>query len=294
MPRCAEPSCRKWRPGLGTRVAGGVRLNGQWFCSVRCLEPVVAEGLLTIDIPRESAGARPSLRLGALLRFLGAITGPQLRVALDAQRRSGRRLGAELQALGLVNADTIVRALAIQADMSYLTSVDLTLVQRAPGGLPGHTVRALGLVPLEVDQAARRLRVLCTAPAPKAAFRALSALAGWEAEPYLVDDGVWERAMAAYPATGPAAGAMRDLRAVAAHVARTAGERGALTMRRAACPGGVWVRLEDAARVEDLVIAPSLFAGTPTGFQAVAAAPSFAGPRATEREEPCLVASTPR
>jgi hypothetical protein len=264
MPRCAEPSCRTWRPGLGTRVAGGVRLNEQWFCSVRCLEPAVASGLRTIDMPRESAGGRPSLRLGAVLRSLGAITNPQLLAALDAQRRSGRRLGAELQALGLVSADTVVRALAAQADMSYLTGVDLALVRRAPGGLPGHTVRALGLVPFEVDHAGRRLRVLCTAPPPKAAFRALSALAGWEAEPYLVDDALWERAMDAYPAGGTAA--IRDLRAAAAHVARTAGERGAVTMRRAACPGGVWVRLEDAARVEDLVIV----------------------------EESCLVASTPR
>ncbi len=280
MPRCAEPSCRRWRPGLGTRVAGGVRLNERWFCSVRCLEPVVAQGLQTIDMPRESAGARPSLRLGAVLRSRGAITGPQLLVALDAQRRSGRRLGAELQALGLASADVVVRALAAQADMSYLTSVDLALVRRAPGGLPGHTVRALGLVPFEVDHDARRLRVLCTAPPAKAAFRALSALAGWEAEPYLVDDELWDRAMAAYPATGAAAGTMHDLRAAAAHVARTAGERGALTMRRASCPGGLWVRLEDAARIEDLVIA--------------AAVPSFAGPRATEREESCLVASTPR
>lgn len=294
MPRCAEPSCRKWRPGLGARVAGGVRLNGQWFCSVRCLEPVVAQGLQSIDMPRESAGARPSLKLGAVLRSLGAITGPQLMAALEGQRRSGRRLGAELQAQGIVNADTVVRALAAQADMSYLLSVDLALVRRAPGGLPGQTVRALGLVPFEVDQATRRLRVLCTAPAPKAAFRALSALAGWEAEPYLVDDGLWERAMAAYPATGATAGTIRDLRTAAAHVARTAGERGELTMRRAACPGGVWVRLEDAARVEDLVIAPSLIAGTPAGFQGVAGAPSLACPRATEMEESCLVASTPR
>ena len=255
MPRCAEASCRRWRPGLGTRVPGGVRLNGQWFCSVRCLEPAVTVGLQTIDMPRESAGGRPSLRLGAVLRSLGAITAAQLQEALDAQRRSGRRLGAELQAMRMVGPETVVRALAAQADMSYLTSVDLTLIRRAPGGLPGHTVRALGLVPFEVDHAARRLRVLCTAPAPKAAFRALSALAGWEAEPYLVDDTLWEHAMKAYPAAGPA-GAMHDLRAAAAHVARAAGERGALTMRRAVCPGGLWVRLEDAARVEDLVIAP--------------------------------------
>jgi hypothetical protein len=205
-------------------------------------------------MPRESAGSRPSLRLGSVLRSLGAVTGPQLLAALEAQRRSGRRLGAELQAMGVVGPETIVRALAAQADMSYLTSVDLTLIRRAPGGLPGHTVRALGLVPFEVDVHARRLRVLCTAPPPKAAFRALSALAGWEAEPYLVDDTLWMRAMEAYPATSPAGGALSDLRTVVEHVARTASERGALTMRRAACPGGVWVRLEDAARVEDLVI----------------------------------------
>ena len=119
------------------------------------------------------------------------ITQAQLGEALQSQRRSGLRLGAELQRLGYVGSPVVVRALAAQAGMSYLTTVDLALVRRAPGGLSANTVRALGLVPFEADADRRLLHVICTAPPPRAAFRALAGQAGWTAQPYLVDDALW-------------------------------------------------------------------------------------------------------
>jgi hypothetical protein len=273
MPRCGEAACGRWRPALGTRLSGGTQLNGQWYCSPSCLESAVHRGLMGQDEPSAAAGSRGSLRLGAILRHQGAITQEQLTEAVASQRRSGLRLGAELQRLGHVPSHVIVRALAAQAGMSYLTTVDLALVRRAPGGLSANTVRALGLVPFEADSAGRLLHVICTAPPPRAAFRALAAQAGWTAQPYLVDDALWASALAAYPnvdSTSRGVGArLHDVDALTAYVARAATERRAVTMRRAVCPGVLWVRLEDATRIEDLFV--------PTG-----------------EEEPCLVASTPR
>jgi hypothetical protein len=272
MPRCAEATCGRWRPGLGRRLLAGVWLNSRWFCSSACLAPTVRDGLMDATMPQESALARPALRLGAILRHRGAITQEQLVEALAAQRRSGLRLGAQLQTLGMASADVVLAALANQAGLSYLTSVDLSLVRRAPGGLSGATVRALGLVPFEIDAGRRRMHVLCTAPPPKAAFRALMALAGWHVDPYLVADAVWARAVAAYPNDAEverASWAVPDADALAARVAHVAGSRGPVTLRRAACDGLVWVRLEHQASVEDLFLS-------------------------TAKEEPCLVASTPR
>ena len=45
--------------------------------------------------------------------------------------------------------------------------------------MPADTVRALGLVPFELTMCAKRLRVVCAAPVPRAAMRALTKLTGW-------------------------------------------------------------------------------------------------------------------
>src|SRR5690349_17357974 len=175
MPRCADASCVRWRPAFG--VWGGVRLNGTWFCSRSCATAAVRRGLESPPVVGESAGSLPPLRIGALLRHQGAITQAQLDAALASQRKSGLRLGAELQRLGFVSSATLVRALAAQAGVSYLTAVDPARVRRAPGGLSADMVRALGLLPFEAQE--RRLHVICTAPVPRPALRALARLTGW-------------------------------------------------------------------------------------------------------------------
>ena len=102
MPRCADASCVRWRPAFG--VWGGVRLNGTWFCSRACAATAVRRGLESPPAVGESAGSLPPLRIGALLRHQGAITQAQLDEALASQRKSGLRLGAELQRLGFVTS----------------------------------------------------------------------------------------------------------------------------------------------------------------------------------------------
>jgi len=253
MPKCADASCVRWRPALG--VWGGVRLNGVWYCSRACAATAVRRGLESPPLVAESAGALPPLRIGALLRHQGAITAPQLDEALAAQGTSGLRLGAQLQALGFVSSAMLVRALAAQAGISYLTTIDLTRLRRAPGGLSPDMVRALGLLPFEASD--RRLHVLCTAPLPRPALRALSRLTGWTGEPYLVDDQVWERALECY---APAGGGDRhqsevlhDMGIASEHVVAAAVGRDAV-VRYAGCGDFVWVRIEAAARTQDVLI----------------------------------------
>jgi hypothetical protein len=200
----------------------------------------------------------PPLRIGALLRHQGAITQVQLDAALASQRRSGLRLGAELQRLGFVSSATLVRALAAQAGVSYLTSVDPARVRRAPGGLTADMVRALGLLPFEAQD--RRLHVICTAPLPRPALRALARLTGWTAEPYLVDDAVWERAFESY-APGDAGDGHRsevvhDMAAASAHVVAAVAAGRDAVVRYAGCGDFVWVRVESGARTQDVVIQP--------------------------------------
>lgn len=253
MPRCADASCVRWRPAFG--VWGGLRLNGAWFCSRSCAAAAVRRGLESPPVVGESAGALPPLRIGALLRHQGAITQAQLDEALAGQRKSGLRLGAELQRLGYVSSATLVRALAAQAGVSYLTAVDSARVRRAPGGLSVDMVRALGLLPFEAQD--RRLHVLCTAPLPRPALRALARLTGWTAEPYLVDDAVWERALDNYAPDADErhrSDVVRDVDAASGCVvAAAAGGRNAV-VRYAGCGDFVWVRVEGGAKTQDVLI----------------------------------------
>jgi hypothetical protein len=258
-------------------VWGGVRLNGTWFCSRSCAAAAVRRGLESPPAIGESAGALPPLRIGALLRHQGAITQTQLDAALAGQRTSGLRLGAELQRLGFVSGATIVRALAAQAGVSFLMSVDSARVRRAPGGLSADMVRALGLLPFEAEVQERRLRVICTAPLPRPALRALARLTGWTAEPYLVDETVWERALEAYSPEEARSEVAHDVEEASRMVAAAASGRDAV-VRFAGCGDFVWVRVEGGATTQDVLIAgetsPTAQLGSASPAQCLSARPS--------------------
>ena len=263
MPRCADATCGRWRPErLAPRWAAGIRFNGHWYCSRACVENAAREGL---DVPAVAAGsatALPPMKLGVLLRHMGAISEAELDEALRSQQSSGRRLGQELQRLRIVGSEPIVRALAAQSNVSYLTSFDVERVMRGPSWLPAATVRALGLVPFDVDAANRRVKVVCAAPVPRSATGAMLKLTGWTAEPYLVDDEVWQMAMDAYrPAEAVDASdaghahTVSGMAAAAAHIADTAQENRSITMRSANCDRYTWVRVEGPRMVSDLLVA---------------------------------------
>jgi hypothetical protein len=164
-----------------------------------------------------------------------------------------------------VTSATLVRALAAQAGVSYLTTVDLPRVSRAPGGLSLDMVRALGLLPFEAHD--RRLHVICTAPVPRPALRALARLTGWTAEPFLVDDAMWERALDSY---APAADerhqseVVHDLAAASAHVVAAAATSRDAVVRYAGCADFVWVRVEADARTQDVLIQEEPCQAAPT------------------------------
>jgi hypothetical protein len=244
---------------MAPRWAAGIRFNGHWYCSRDCVENAARIGLDEPAIPAASAGALPPLKLGVLLRHLGAISEANLERALEAQKSSGRRLGAELQHLGLVTFEPVLKALAAQGGVSYLASFDVSRVMHGPSWMPAETVRALGLVPFEVDEAQKRLRVVCTAPIPKTAMRALFKLTGWTAEPYLIEDELWQQALRLYRPAPPAEGHFREAVAVngvaaaAARVAESALLDRAVTMRHASCNEYTWVRVEGPRQVSDLL-----------------------------------------
>jgi hypothetical protein len=260
MPRCADVDCGRWRPErLAPRWATGIRFNGHWYCSRTCVEHAAHAGLDSPVVPAAPAGALPPLRLGVLLRHLGAISEQALNSALESQRESGLRLGAELRRREMVGAEPILKALAAQSNVSYLPNFDMRRVVEGPSWLPAETVRALGVVPFDIDDTKRILKVACSAPVPRAALRALLKLTGWNTEPYLVEDDVWETALRTYRPSSmmPSFGESVMVAGVAAGAARVAdialADR-ALTMKSASCDRYTWVRLEGQKHVSDLIV----------------------------------------
>ncbi len=272
MPRCADTTCGRWRPErLVPRWATGLRFNERWYCSRECVQNA-AQARLDAPTPTASLPSLPPLRLGVLLRHLGAVTEDQLAQALSTQRASGRKLGEELQRTALVSAEPILRALAAQGGVSYLSSFDVSRMGQGPEWLPEDTVRALGLVPFELNEGKRSIKVVCRAPVPRAALRALTKLTGWLPEAYLVDDKVWAEAMGAYRSRAEAssnAGSahVTDLAAAASRVADVAMADRAITMRHASYDRLTWVRVEGPQHWSDVWV---------TGAQ----------------EDPCLVEHT--
>jgi hypothetical protein len=267
MPRCADPACGRWRPErLAPRWAAGIRFNGDWYCSRECVEHAALERIDEPAVASSSAIALPPLKLGVLLRHMGVISEAELNEALRSQRVSGRRIGEELQRLRIVaEPEPILRALAAQSGVRYLAAFDVDRVTRGPSWLPAVTVRALGLVPFELDAEQRRVKVVCIAPLSRSALGAVLKLTGWTAEPYLVEDDVWRRAIEAYrPVDVVDAGLAGQSRTVsgvaaaAACVADTALASRTITMRSANCHRYTWVRVEGPSLVSDLLVQGSM------------------------------------
>src|SRR6267143_1940454 len=90
--------------------------------------------------PVRAAGRPQRLRLGDILVAQKAVSPEQLKLALDEQKRSGRRLGRVLVEMAFVAEEEIARALSRQLNLAF---VDL--------GQPKHHL-GVEVMLLEVDE----------------------------------------------------------------------------------------------------------------------------------------------
>src|SRR5947199_9300103 len=124
MARCSADGCRRWYPDLLVRSGAGTAIDNRWFCSESCVETTTRRRLLDARPMAAGIPAVPPVRLGALLRTRGAVAAVDLDRALAAQQQSGLPLGAQLRSMGVLDGAALVQALAQQAGVSYLTSVE--------------------------------------------------------------------------------------------------------------------------------------------------------------------------
>ncbi|MEI6668810.1 MAG: hypothetical protein WCP29_11695 [Acidobacteriota bacterium] len=260
MIHCARDGCGRRSPGLLVRYGPfGVSIDQRWYCSTTCVEMTVRDRLATLP-PVEPAWVQGWLpiKLGTLLTRQVGLSRVAIDHALTVQQTSGVPLGQTLKALGLVTPEDLLKALATQAGVRYLTSVDPDIVAHQPGGLSHHTVRTLGIVPVVADRKRKELQVACTAPIPGHAVRALSRLTNWVVEPLLVSDESLPHLVNVYTSSGSALsglrGAVCDVDTGAATIAKLARTFRRVRMQHERCDPYVWVRLEGRGSSADVLM----------------------------------------
>jgi len=261
MIRCAREGCGRRSPSwAAAHLPFGAFIDHRWYCSTRCVEKAVKTRLSRLPAvePAWVQGWLP-VKLGTLLTRQTGLTRETIAEALEIQSGSGIPLGQTLKSLGMVTRDDLLRALATQAGVRYLTSVDPDVISRRPGGLPHHTVTTLGIVPVSADPKRQELQVACTAPIPGHAVRALSRLTRWSVEPLLVSDEAMPHLVELYTSTGDpvedSSGSVCDADAGAAIIARIARSRRRVRLRHERCDPYVWVRLEGGGFSDDVLLA---------------------------------------
>lgn len=230
--------------------------DGDWFCRPDCLRDEAAERLKAFAPEPLTATGTTRFRLGTLLLASRAITAPVLERALARQRDSGRPLGAELIAMGAVDEGALTHALARQAGVPSVTGLTATHVASGVAGLSRRVVRALGVVPFEIDREGH-LRVAVTPPLSRTALRALERMTGRTVRPYMVGDAIMTTLLDGY---GTARAAARDslllvsAAEAGAHIAEAARAGRAAAWRCVPTTSFTWVRLEGAGGTDDLMV----------------------------------------
>jgi hypothetical protein len=243
-------------------------IDQHWYCSTRCVEEAVRQRVR--DLPRVEPAYVQSWRrtkLGLLLTQQVGLPRAIIDQALAAQGRAGVPMGETLRRQGLVSTDELLRALATQAGVRYLTAVDPRIVAHRPGELSQDVVRALGIVPIAADATRRQMQVACMAPIPGFAVRALTKLTEWAVEPLLVSDESLPHLIEVYGTKWPrrtaVSGAVCDLLGGPAQVARFTKNWRIVRMLHERCDPYVWVRLDASGAIADVLMAlPELEGGS--------------------------------
>ena len=109
----------------------------------------LAAGAVSVAAPRRGAAPHGSAALGEVLLERHLITREQLRVAIDRQRTSNRRVGQLLIELGFTTADAVLGALSVQLGVPSTRLNDFRVTASAVQALPEKLARKHQAVPLQ-------------------------------------------------------------------------------------------------------------------------------------------------
>jgi hypothetical protein len=160
LPQCFNPACRQ-KP-LARAMARrhlGLFVGKKWICGPDCFEEVVREELSTVMSFSHSPKATPNLRMpiGLYLVSRGDLTGEQLRIVLDEQRRSGANIGAIVQQFGFATPEQVTAAVAAQWSCAVFSLRDG--IQVPPIHIPRRLTEVYGMIPVHFVKTGQKLMV---------------------------------------------------------------------------------------------------------------------------------------
>jgi len=171
--------------------------EGHWGCCAKCVELLVSAAIRReqreVGVAQDQSRHRHRIPLGLIVLAQGWITHPQLRHALDSQRRTGSgRIGDWLiQECGLTQGH-ITRALSMQWGCAVLP-MDGFDPEAMALAVPRLFVEAFGIVPIRV--AGKRFLYLAFADELDAsAALAIEHMSGLKVESGLTDPATWTAA----------------------------------------------------------------------------------------------------
>jgi type IV pilus assembly protein PilB len=126
-------------------------------------------------------------RFGRVLTKLGKVTREQVHEALSlqkARREKGRseQIGELLVELGHITPDDVLEALAGQAGMRLVQVADLEIPDETFDALPAETANTYQIIPIEYEEAGKRLKIAMKSPDNFRAVDDLRLLMGFKVE----------------------------------------------------------------------------------------------------------------
>ncbi|KAA0257349.1 type II secretion system protein GspE [Deferribacter autotrophicus] len=127
-----------------------------------------------------------NIRIGDLLISKGYLTEAQLKVALEEQKKTGKRLGEVLVELGYINEHTLLEILSEQLSIEKITLDELELNSSLKNLVPENIARKYRVIPIKVD--ADRLYVAMSDPSNLMAIDELSRVTRKDVIPMLISN----------------------------------------------------------------------------------------------------------
>ncbi len=134
-------------------------------------------------------------RLGEILRDAGVIDEAQLASALAGQRKWGGKLGRTLIEMGMVDEDSMLRALSRQLAMPLADLAVVETIKDLPKLLRVDTAERYGVIPLGADRRHNCLHVATSDPTNVEALQELAFTTGMRIQTSLASATAIERAI---------------------------------------------------------------------------------------------------
>ena len=261
-PKCANPHCplqrNVWRTILNP--PRGVFLHKQWLCSPECLNQMLKQFLMpVIETTRANRETRSHrFPLGLVMHSLGLVTKESLQLALQAQREAGGgRVGDWLQRQGAATEPQITQALAVQWSLPVYPLDRWERLLNWAHLLPFGLLLAFQMLPVHYLPASGLLYVAFSRRVDYTALYAIEQMLDFRTQPCVAQESQIENALGALRRRR----GLEDMRIsgplepsiISGATLQEVIKHGAREVRVAGCTDNVWIRLNTADLVRDLL-----------------------------------------